>query len=263
MGFFGSAFNSIGKFFTAPQRAVSKVLEKIGDAIYLNCSSRIMEGLGNGISAIGKFINPPFYDDDTATTEVVFDSAAFCKEYYDKVADETKRDLDKAINGTDNTINSVKYDIQPLISEEMYEIMNNNIPSDPFSEIKEKALNNIAEKISLSNDEFKALLNIRSESERKEKCNEYVTKFSKENLSNTIDEILGKRNEIIDGMRFTIKEEFKNLDRDIEASRNYLNQLATNQDNPEYMSHKVFDNTVDLAFLSSILTVTSAQNTYL
>lgn len=261
MGFFSSAFNFIGKAFTAPQRIISKGLEKIGDAIYLNCNSRIMEGLGNGISAIGKFINPPFYDDDTATTEVVFDSAAFCKEYYDKVADETKREIDKKINETDNAINIVKYEIQPLISEEMYEIMNNNIPSDPFSEIKEKALNDIAEKISLSNDEFKALLNIRSESERKEKCNEYVTKFSKENFSNTVDHILEKRNEIIGDMCSTIKDEFKNLDIGIEQSRNYLNQLATNKDNPEYMSQKVFDNTVDLAFLSSILTVTSAQNT--
>lgn len=251
-------FKILKKIVSAPRHIEAKIIEKIGDKLAESDKSVIYE-TGWALQKLGKKIDPKCYQEETSSAKEVIDISFYCKQYYNEAISNINAELDAMINKCNTDIKNIKSEIQLLIPYDIFLRVKNVIPKEPFSEIRENVKNTISEKISISNDEFKNLLGIYSDDERKAKCTEYIAKTMENSLNQASKDCDDTKRSIITDMLSQVHDYFKQIQTDLEKTQKEQKDLLEKQDNADFICSRFTDKTIRLSYLSCILRSTDTM----
>lgn len=248
--------NILGKVVTFGQHVVSKAVEKIGDVLS-NSNAKILYKAGWALQDLGEIIDSPFYNSDTATCTEVVDTSGRCKVFFIEASEKVNNRVDEIIDRSSKIIDEIKNQTMPLVPQDVFEEIKKEASDDFFEEIRKDAFDTISEKISVSNKEFENLLRITSDDERNEKCRQYIATTMESTLTTATNKIVSDRNRIINNMLSIVEKFYKTCEEDLLNYQKKQEEINSKKEDMEYLENQFLDETINLSFLSCIISCTN------
>lgn len=252
MGLFKKVFNTVEKIITAPQHIHAQITKKIGETLEKS-NVEIIYKAGWALQDVADKMEPECYKKENTTTSVIIDISTYCKEYYNEASTKTNLKLKEQIVISKNAINDVKKDLQIYVPSDEFNRIKNIVPDNLFENVSKKANDTIASRISLSNIEFKELLSIISDSERKTQCKKYIAKTMEEVLETATKDVIKEKNVVINNMLSVVDDYLSQIENELKLKQKEQEELFAEKENIEMLSHKFSDKVIDIAYLSCVL----------
>ena len=239
----------LSKMFDFVTDKVGGAIEKLGEFTHINW----IEDLGMDI----KYCNNPFdrmkrTDVDSATIEETIDIGAECEKTRHSAEMQAEDIEDKCITQIEEKISKLK----KLFPEEIEKRWDYSL-SDAFKdEIKDTISSYVAANISIDNNEFKEILNIKNDAERKEKGDEFTKRILREAEQKLKTKCSNK-------YKAVVKKMLENVKDFLEIEQNYAQKITDEEeklrecgDDIEVKNNLIKEKIIDAATIECIRSLT-------